>query len=231
MRLSELYTSIQGEGPGIGRPTQFVRFAGCNLRCPGWPCDTQHAIDPAKYRHEWENIEPNELYSRIRHGHPEIGRVTLTGGEPFLQPAGELATLVSAYMGPHYDIEVFTNGTLPFPEWVERPNVSVIMDWKLPGSGEDGYLDTRVRNLSMLTTEDAVKFVCVDKDDFDTACAIVCNEYPELFKYVHNNIYVGAAWGKVTEAEVAKWLIESGNDFKLNVQQHNYIWPRDQRGT
>lgn len=228
MRLSEIYTSIQGEGPGIGRPTTFVRFAGCNLRCPGWPCDTQHAIDPQKYRHEWETLPPNEVYSRIRDVNTN-GRVTLTGGEPFLQPQDELVSLVDVYMR-QYQIEVFTNGTLAFDDWVQQQRVTVIMDWKLPGSGEDGYLNTRLKNLGMLTNKDAVKFVCVDRDDFETAWNLTVNEYPELFQYI-GHIYIGAAWGKVTEAEVAGWLIESGHDLELNVQMHNYIWPRDQRGT
>jgi len=65
MRLSELYTSIQGEGPRVGQPVQFMRFAGCNLRCPSWPCDTQHAIDAARYRHEWETVTPEELAGRV----------------------------------------------------------------------------------------------------------------------------------------------------------------------
>ena len=36
MKVNEIYTSIQGEGPNTGIPTTFVRFGGCNLRCPGW---------------------------------------------------------------------------------------------------------------------------------------------------------------------------------------------------
>lgn len=35
-RVSEIFYSIQGEGSGIGRPSLFVRFFGCNFRCPGF---------------------------------------------------------------------------------------------------------------------------------------------------------------------------------------------------
>ena len=38
MRLIEIFYSMQGEGPAMGRPATFVRLADCNLRCEG--CDT-----------------------------------------------------------------------------------------------------------------------------------------------------------------------------------------------
>lgn len=36
LRVSEIFTSIEGEGPYTGHPTLFVRFFGCNLSCPGF---------------------------------------------------------------------------------------------------------------------------------------------------------------------------------------------------
>jgi 7-carboxy-7-deazaguanine synthase len=40
VRISEIFgPTIQGEGPLIGRPSVFVRTAGCDYRCT-W-CDTQ----------------------------------------------------------------------------------------------------------------------------------------------------------------------------------------------
>ena len=39
-KINEIFYSIQGEGYFTGTPAVFVRFSGCNLRCPF--CDTEH---------------------------------------------------------------------------------------------------------------------------------------------------------------------------------------------
>lgn len=36
VRVSEIFLSIEGEGPYTGRPTLFVRLFGCNFTCPGF---------------------------------------------------------------------------------------------------------------------------------------------------------------------------------------------------
>jgi 7-carboxy-7-deazaguanine synthase len=224
VRLSEVYTSVQGEGPGAGSMTQFIRFAGCNLRCPGWPCDTQHAIDPDKYRHEWQTVDVGTIMDLVQ---PYPRRVVFTGGEPHLQPKDELATLANKLYAQGYQIEIFSNGTLPFPEWAPRL-ARTIMDWKLKSSGEDPYNQNRINNLRLLDQSDAVKFVIGNAEDFDQAVELweehIWN--PQL----KVQTYYGVVWGKLETAELVEWIQERRLDWKLNVQVHNYIWDRDKRG-
>ena len=95
--LVEIFESLQGEGRNMGRPCVFVRFAGCNLKCP-W-CDT----DVTKRF----SASLDELLAEL--GQYKAKSVILTGGEPTMQK--ELPELVAALKKAGYWIGVETNGT------------------------------------------------------------------------------------------------------------------------
>lgn len=117
----EIFASLQGEGPSIGRPVAFVRLSRCNLACT-W-CDTAYT-----WRFEGDNrphrdglaferkanqivLEEAEVAARIT----ALGqdRLVITGGEPLLQGAA-LARMVALLDGMTVEIE--TNGTVaPHP--------------------------------------------------------------------------------------------------------------------
>jgi 7-carboxy-7-deazaguanine synthase len=229
LRISEVYPSFQGEGAHVGKPTVFVRFAGCNLRCPGWPCDTQHAIDAEKYRFEWERMSVATLLERI--ANVGIRHVCYTGGEPFLQPRADLEELTHRLQANDYSIECFSNGTLEYPTWALEM-IDICMDWKLPGSGEDFAAIPRTsmaymasaNALRLAKPNDRIKFTVADEEDFKLAM--------ERWKWMYRTTEVtcGAVWGKVTESTVAKWILEYKLPWRLNVQVHNYVWDREQRG-
>src|ERR1700722_852144 len=90
--ISEIFgPTVQGEGPLIGRPTVFVRTAGCDYRCT-W-CDTLHAVLP-EHRGEWQLMTPPEIMGQIAElsgGYPVL--VTISGGNPALQPVAPLLAL------------------------------------------------------------------------------------------------------------------------------------------
>lgn len=95
--LVEIFESLQGEGRNMGRPCVFVRFAGCNLRCP-W-CDTD-------IRSRF-TLELDDLVAEVRGFRAKS--VVLTGGEPTI--AKGMPELVAALKRDGYWIAVETNGT------------------------------------------------------------------------------------------------------------------------
>ncbi len=101
--LVEVFESLQGEGRNTGRPCVFVRFAGCNLKCP-W-CDTDVR---ARF-----SLSLDGLLAEIRNFRPKS--VILTGGEPTC--AEGMPELVAALKEAGYWVAVETNGTNE-PAWL-----------------------------------------------------------------------------------------------------------------
>lgn len=247
LRLLEHYVSVQGEGPRVGVPTQFVRFAGCNLKCPGWPCDTPHAIDPKLYTKEQKKIElrldgedgsPGEgLIASIVAKRDQADNACFTGGEPLLQNNDELYDLAMS-LTDNWDmsVEMFTNGTIAIPQDLLEVPVGFIMDWKLAGSGdfdETRYGEVRYHNLNALaegpySIDHAVKFVCKSLVDLKEAVHVY---HREELKFWPGTVYFGVVWGsEFKESDLVEYLLEQEVPaWKLNMQTHNYIYPPHER--
>lgn len=86
-RVNDIFYSLQGEGHNAGRAAVFVRFSGCNLRCPF--CDTDFS--------QYEEMTAEEICYNMK---AVVGKeapfpmVVLTGGEPTLQVDEELIDLM-----------------------------------------------------------------------------------------------------------------------------------------
>lgn len=106
-RINDIFYSLQGEGRHTGRPAVFVRFSGCNLRCPF--CDTDFSSHT-----EMTAQDIIQAISRWR----DCRFVVLTGGEPSLQTDD---ALVEELHSAGFFVAVETNGTHPLPpavDWV-----------------------------------------------------------------------------------------------------------------
>lgn len=102
MQLAELFYSLSGEGPSIGRPAIFIRLSKCNRCCIG--CDT-------KIKDKVEEVTTSSVISRVQNylkTYPN-SRIIFTGGEPLLQPDA-INEIINGLPGQLFDIE--TNGTL-----------------------------------------------------------------------------------------------------------------------
>ena len=81
MNIKEIFFSYQAEGPYIGCPTVFVRFAGCNLSC--YYCDTKYAKKVLSKDKVEINVAVKKVLEYVKKYRPEF--ISLTGGEPLLQ--------------------------------------------------------------------------------------------------------------------------------------------------
>ena len=121
MVVNEIFYSLQGEGANTGRSAVFVRFAGCNLKCPF--CDTQHQ----------KGKQMTEADIVLAVGKYPCDFVVLTGGEPTLQLNQNLIDKLKA---KGYEIAIETNGTRPLGvtgiDWVVvSPKADFVEDARL----------------------------------------------------------------------------------------------------
>jgi 7-carboxy-7-deazaguanine synthase len=122
MHLIEIFYSIQGEGPAMGRSATFVRLAGCNLRCQGCDTDNRTILE----------LSIEEVMKSI-----SSRMVVITGGEPTLQME-QLSELISLLHKQGNEIHIETNGTNPIPEEIlEKIHYAVVS----PKRGSNFHLD------------------------------------------------------------------------------------------
>lgn len=100
MKISEIFYSLQGEGPQTGMPAVFIRMSGCNLDCAY--CDSKYA------KHGQKKTIPSIVKEVNQHNCPNV---ILTGGEPMIQP--RLMSLIKELGDKNIFIE--TNGTIYNP--------------------------------------------------------------------------------------------------------------------
>lgn len=116
--------TIQGEGKMAGVPVLFVRTAGCNLRCM-WLlpdgevslCDTPFASFDTRGE---KRVEVETVKKIVLNNLGSMNHLVVSGGEPFIQPAG-LANLVTELKkGRELHVSVETNGTIFNKELVQQ---------------------------------------------------------------------------------------------------------------
>ena len=96
MKVVEIFDSMQGEGQYMGVMCTFVRFAGCNLKCPF--CDEVSKYSKAK---------DMPIHTIVEKCKQKI--VVLTGGEPTIQPA--ISVLIDKLKIAGHEVHIETNGT------------------------------------------------------------------------------------------------------------------------
>lgn len=207
----EHFTSLNGEGPFSGALAFFIRFAGCNLCC-SW-CDTawSQAPSPALIQHlDTTALTQLALASGARH-------ITLTGGEPLLQP--QLPELIDALLNLGLTVEIETNGSLSVEHLKARfanRDLHITMDYKLPGSGETAAMHRH--HYQPLDAKDCIK--CVISDSSDLAIAL---DFAKTISTSKSNptLYFHAVFGTMPLEAVAEAIIAQRlTHVRLGVQLH-----------
>jgi 7-carboxy-7-deazaguanine synthase len=223
--LIEIYKSVQGESSFAGRPCIFVRLAGCNLRC-SW-CDSEYTFKGG-YK-----LSDDEVVAEIEKLAP-VKLIEFTGGEPLLQER-ELIPLMQRLLNSGYELMIETSGERPLnhvPAAVHK-----IVDVKCPGSGEGGSF--RISNLDFLTKRDEVKFVIMDRGDYEFARDFI-RQY--TLESRSGSILLSPAFNKAPSTarstenctldprELVEWMLADGLDARLSLQIHKYIWEPQKKG-
>lgn len=120
MDKAEVFFSLQGEGPEVGRPSIFIRTSGCNLYC--YWCDTPYTWnwegvkfahqDPIRYCKSDEQIQYTTQTLIEAVSQYPCKNVIFTGGEPLVQMRQiyQVAEALSRHGTYQFDFE--TNGTV-----------------------------------------------------------------------------------------------------------------------
>jgi 7-carboxy-7-deazaguanine synthase len=203
MQISEIFYSIQGEGILTGLPTVFIRTTGCNLRCTY--CDTTYAYQ------DGAEMSVNQIVSEIEKYHCE--NICITGGEPLLQD--ETIQLIHALQEKKLKISLETNGSKPIPHEINRRNLMISMDLKLPSSQMNEQMI--IKNIEQLTKNDQLKCVIQNKNDYNYAKKVI-------IKYLPNcHIIFQPVWGNEME-KLAEWILTDQLSVRMGVQLHKILW-------
>ena len=210
LRITEIFSSIQGETTYAGLPTTFVRLTGCPLRCHY--CDTEYAFHGGE-RWTLDEIE-QDVVAR------GLANVCVTGGEPLAQPL--VLDLMTRLCDRGLAVSLETSGALSVEPVDAR--VARIVDFKTPDSGESGR--NLWGNAQVLKSRDQVKFVICSRTDYEWARMKLAEH--ELSDRA-GEVLFSPSFGQLNAADLAGWIVQDRLPVRLQLQMHKSIWG-DERG-
>lgn len=142
LNVTEIFASIQGEGPLMGRPATFLRLSGCVAPYCTW-CDTPEALKPGT------PVTPDQVEKQVLSHNQKL--VVITGGEPFKQWDNGLDTLAGKLVKAGCILQYETSGKLKIPQ---NPGGMVVCS---PKPADEPKLDS-----DQVERVDAFKFVIAD---------------------------------------------------------------------
>jgi len=203
--VHSIFKSIQGESSFAGLPCTFIRLTGCNLRCRY--CDTPEAFT------EGTRMRCEEVLAKVALLATPL--VLLTGGEPLLQKGSR--SLLHELCESSKTVLLETSGERDISNIDSR--VHRIMDIKTPSS--EMCDKNRWKNIERLTDRDQVKFVLLDRSDYEWTRDVIARE--SLSQRV-SEVLLSPVHGELLPRELVSWVLEDGLKVRVQLQLHKYIW-------
>ena len=164
----------------------------------------------------------DELVAYVRE--TGVRNVTLTGGEPLLQPG--IDELITALGALGYRVEIETNGSVslqPFASLSFRPCFT--MDYK--AAGERHRNRPCCRRIFPVAQPGCREIVAGSRADLERALEII-RKYGLIDRCT---VFFSPVFGSIEPAEIVEFLKEHTlNGVRLQLQLHKFIWDPLQRG-
>ncbi|MCA9034058.1 MAG: 7-carboxy-7-deazaguanine synthase QueE [Planctomycetaceae bacterium] len=215
MLISEIFESIQGEGPWSGTRSLFIRTSGCNLRC--WFCDTPYT----SWQAEGVQYSLEQLCDVVAAS--ESPDVVLTGGEPML--VNDLVPLSRHCRELGKRVTIETAGTVDLGVECDLMAISPKLKNSIPVDAIWGSRHDRTRHQpdvlrALVSRYNAVfKFVIDSPEDLQEARSYL-DEFPEIQL---NQIWLmPQARDRDQLAEKSEWLKAAAieNGFQYSSRLH-----------
>ena len=235
LAVSEMFYSLQGEGPSMGRTSIFLRLKGCNLSCGGkhtirsgkldsgatWRCDSIES---------WIQGEQLSFESIINFWFQQkwnlAEQLIITGGEPLLQSVAltEFIPKVKEKL-THIKIEIESNGTVLPPDTWESKTLYFNISPKLCNSGmpKNKRIQAECINYFKEYPRSIFKFVLSSIQDYEE----IKTTYIDVFKIPPSKIWLmPAADNRERLQELSKDIAELAlkHHHSFSHRLHIYLW-------
>ncbi len=215
MRLLEIFNSLQGEGPNIGKPATFVRLAGCPLRCV-W-CDTKYSWDV----NSGVELPPGDIVKRAL----ELGlrsHVVITGGEPMIWTGRGLEELACALSGMGSTVEVETSGAYPPSRGLDQCVSYYDVSPKLSNSGVHMRLALNALGWYAKSDKAWFKFVVAGPRDVDEALEVASTFSIPLERVMLMPLAASPEEQRAVLASIWDYAVSRG--LRVTPRLHIYVW-------
>lgn len=209
LRISELFLSIQGEGPSAGTPAHFLRLQGCDVGC-AW-CDTKYSWDAGG----GVAIEPAALWERAR-VLGEAPLLVITGGEPLEHPGFELILGEALERWPRVEIE--TSGIMPPPR--SHASLTWNVSPKLPSATPRWHETWRHAAAWLAEPRATFKIVVAEPSDLDDALRLLREHAIPPARVM----LMPEGMTDDTLRKRAAWLAEACKQHRIRMSPRLHVW-------